>query len=160
MLHFTKKRAVIGAAIATLAMGAVAFAFFTSTGAGTGNATVGQASAFTVDTAAPTGTLYPGAGTSTFGYTITNPSPGHQNVSSVVATVATSGLNVVTGPTNTPVSGCLASWFHATANPGALPADLAGGDTKPGTVDVTMDNVNTSQDACQNVTPNITVSVS
>src|SRR3954452_10138803 len=82
MLHFTKKRAVIGAAIATLAMGAVAFGFFTNTGSGTGPASVGTSSEITL-AGTITGTLYPAGAPSSVSVLVTNPGSGSQHVGNV-----------------------------------------------------------------------------
>ena len=50
-----------------------ALAYFTSTGSGTGNATVGTATAWTVSVDCTTGGLLtPGVGTDTVAYTVTN----------------------------------------------------------------------------------------
>jgi hypothetical protein len=155
-----RKRGVAAlSVIAVLALAGGAFAYFTSSGSGTGNATVGTSTAFTVAQTSTSGTMYPGAGTSTLNYTITNPSSGHQNVSSVSATVAsTAGGDVTQGGSD--VTGCLASWFTPVAHPGTLPQDLAGSGTSSGTVTVTMTNASTSQDACKGASPDINISAS
>src|SRR4051794_6023077 len=82
MLHFTKKRAVIGAAIATLAMGAVAFAYFTANGSGTGSATVGSATAPTVTQTNTLGDLFPTT-SQQVDVTVTNGGSGSQRVAAV-----------------------------------------------------------------------------
>ena len=65
--------------IALLALTSVAaYAYWTSTGSGTGSATVGTDSPWQVDTDAATGgPLTPGGPSQTVGYTITNNSTGH-----------------------------------------------------------------------------------
>jgi hypothetical protein len=157
-----KKRGVAAlSVIAVLAIAGAAFAYFTSTGSGTGNAAVGNSTAFTVAQTSTSGNMYPGAGTSTLNYTVTNPSAGHQNLSAVVATVNSNSSSDITTHGGTDVPGCLASWFTAVAHPGSLPQDLAGSGTSTGTVTVTMTNTPTiSQDACQGATPDITISAS
>jgi hypothetical protein len=162
----SKRRKLILAAgtVGGMIVAGVAVAFFTGgAGSGTGNATVGASSALavTVNSAGATGApIYPGAGTEKIPFTVTNNSSGHQGLTSLTYAIANDGSgNVVTGVNNTPVSGCLASWFSASGDSGnpALPDDLAGSGTYTGDVDVTMSDVNSSQDACQNVTPNVTV---
>lgn len=155
---FTKVRIAVLCTVASLALAGAAYAYFTSSGTGTGNATVGTSTAFTVSVAAPTGgLLYPGSGTDVMTYTVHNPSAGAQNLSSTSVAVASSNGNITQG--GTPVSGCLASWFTATNTPPALPQDLAGGTTSTaGSVAVTMTDSGTSQNACENATPDITVS--
>lgn len=158
MLHFTKKRALVAGIVASLALAAGAYAYFSSTGTGSGSASVGSSSAFTIAVSTDaTGTLYPGAGSEVLTYTVTNPSAGHQNLASTAAVVA-SDINGDILQGATPVAGCKASWFTATAastNP--LPQNLAGGGTSSGTVTVTMQDSGTNQDPCQNKTPKITV---
>jgi hypothetical protein len=157
---FTKGRIVALSVVAVLAVAGVAYAYFTSTGTGTGNATVGTSTAFTVAVAAPTGgLLYPGSGTDTLSYTVHNPGAGAENLSATTAVVASSGGNIT--QSGTPVVGCLSAWFTATNTAPTLPQDLAGGGTSTaGSVAVTMSDSGTSQNPCENATPDITVSAS
>jgi hypothetical protein len=160
--RFINKR-VVGAltVVAVLAVAGAAFAYFSSSGSGTGSATVGSSTAFTVAVSPATGgPLYPGSGSQTLSYTVTNPGAGSQNLGATTATVVSSGGNIVHG--STVVTGCLASWFTATNTaPPPLPQTLAGGATSTaGSVAVTMANAAVSQDACQGTTPDITVSAS
>jgi hypothetical protein len=157
---FTKGRLVALGVVAVLAVTGAAYAYFTSTGSGTGNATVGASTAFTVAVAAPTGgLLYPGSGTDTLSYTVHNPSAGAQNLSGTTAVVASSGGNIT--QSGTPVTGCLSSWFTATNTAPTLPQDLAGGATSTaGSVAVTMSDSGTNQNPCVSATPDITVSAS
>ena len=150
--------------VAALMLAAGAFAYFTSTGSGTGSATVGSPSAWTVTPATATGgPLYPGSGTVTIPYTVANASTGHQELTSVTSAVASSGGNVTQA--GVPVTGCLATWFATTTtaptSPGALPQDLAGGAyATGGSVAVTMTDAGVSQNLCQGVKPDITISAS
>ena len=96
--------------VVALALAAAAVAYFTSTGSGTGSATVGSATNWSVTFPnAASGTMYPGAGSTTIPYTVTNPSSGHQYLTGTTATVASSGGNITQN--GVAVSGCLASWF-------------------------------------------------
>lgn len=156
-----KKRGIAAlGVVATLALAGGALAYFTSTGTGTGTAKVGTATAFTVTPAAATGgSLYPGAGTETISYTVTNPGTGAENLSATSASVASSGANVT--QSGTAVPGCLASWFTAVNHPPTLPQDLAGGATSPAaTVTVTMADSGTNQNPCQGAQPDITINAS
>ncbi|MDQ6836498.1 MAG: SurA N-terminal domain-containing protein [Actinomycetota bacterium] len=158
---FTKKRSIVALSIiAVLALAGGAYAYFTSSGSGTGAASVGTSSLFTVNPAAATGgPLYPGSGSESISYTVTNPSSGAQNLSGTTAAIASSGGNITHN--GTPVAGCLASWFTATNTPPTLPQNLAGGATSTaGSVAVTMSNAAVSQNACQNQSPDITISAS
>jgi hypothetical protein len=143
-LFSTKKRiaaiALSGAVI--LGAGGIAAAFYTSSGSGSGNASAGSASAYTVSVSADTSqALYPGSGSETLSYTITNNSAGGQALTAVTATVADSGS-------------CLGSWFTAVASAPspAIGTSIAAGGTATGTVTVTMQDSGTNQDACQGIT--------
>lgn len=156
--RLTKRRLLAAVTVvATLAVAGAAFAYFTSTGSGTGSATVGSSSNWTVAAQTATGgPLYPGAGSMSIPYTIKNPSSGSQGLQSVSAAVASSGGNVTQN--GSAVAGCSASWFTATNNPPGL-GDVPGGQTVTGSVTVTMqDDTTSSQDACQGVQPDISIS--
>ena len=167
----TKKRAAAAAALIVLAGGGMAaYAYFTSSGSGTGaGGSVGTSTAFTVNNFSATGSLYPGDATgAAVTYRINNPSTGHQAVQAVTVSVASSGGNIVDDTTGNPVTGCTATWFSAststfTASGGGgvtLTADVAGGDYIVGHTTVTMSNVASTQDACQGKSPRLSVSVS
>lgn len=155
----TKKRTIIAiSAIAVLVVAGSAFAYFTSTGNGTGQATVGSASSWTVTPAAATGTMYPGSGTSSFDYTVTNASTGHQKLATTTSVVLTDGSGNITDH-GTVVPGCLATWFTPTNHaPAAI--DLAGGANTTGSVDVVMSDAAVAQDSCQGHTPEVKISAS
>ena len=159
----TKKRiAAVALSGAVILGGAgIAAAFFTSTGTGTGQAAVGTASSWGVAAGSETGTMLPGSGTATIPFTITNNGSGAQAYSSVTAAVAADGSGNVTSH-GTAVPGCLASWFTATAGtPSPVTGtSIAAAGTATATVSVTMSDSATNQDACESVTPDITLSVS
>jgi hypothetical protein len=160
---FGKKRALAAlSVVAVLVCAGAAYAYFTSSGSGTGSASVGHSTAFTVAVSPATGStvLLPGSGTQNLAYTVHNPSTGNQNLSGTTAAVASSGVDVTTGGVDQ--TGCLASWFTATNTaPTPLPQNLAGGGTSTGgSVAVTMQDSGTNQNACQGVSPDITVSAS
>jgi hypothetical protein len=149
-------------AVAVLAVAGAAFAYFSSTGSGTGSASVGSSTAFTVSVGSDsTGALYPGAGSETLSYTVTNPSSGHQNLAATSALVAQNAAGDVLD-NGAAVAGCKASWFTAVNHaPTPLPQNLAGGATSSaGSVDVTMQDSGGNQDPCQGAHPDITVSAS
>ena len=154
-----KKRVMVAfTVVAVLAVAGAAVAYFTSTGSGTGSASVGSSTAFTVAVSPATGgPLYPGSGTESLAYTITNPGTANQNLSATTATVASSGANITSGGVAVP--GCLAADFTATNVPPTY-GNMAGGTSKSGSVTVTMTNTTANQDPCQGKTPDITVSAS
>jgi hypothetical protein len=159
-----KRVAVPLGVVMSLAVAAAAFAYFTSTGSETNTVSVGSASPWTVTpSAARGGPLYPGSGTENIPYTITNTSPGHQQLSGTSAVVASYSGSVkadagyVTQGGNAQV-GCLASWFAAVNTaPTGLPQDLAGGGSVKGSVAVTMQDSGSNQDACAGVSPDVTI---
>jgi hypothetical protein len=156
-----KRVAVALGVVASLALAAAALAFFTSSGSGTGSATVGSAGAWTVNVSAATGgPLYPGSGSQSIAYTVTNSGSGQQSLAATSSVVKSSGGNVTQGGVT--VSGCLASWFTATNTaPTPLPQNLAGGATSTGgSVVVSMQDSGTNQNSCQGVSPDITISAS
>jgi len=92
MSWFTKKRVSVGlGCVFAVAAAGVAFAYFTSSGAGTGSASVGSSSAVTLH-ASITGNLYPGS-SSPVTFTVDNPSSGVQRV----GTVTLSSISVDAG---------------------------------------------------------------
>lgn len=102
------------------------------------------------------GVMLPGSGSSHLSYTITNPNDSAASVAHTSAHVNSASGNITEH--GAPVPGCEAAWFHATTSP---PADAVEGHASVhGSVDVTMDNVNANQDACQGATPDITVDAS
>jgi hypothetical protein len=149
--------------VAMLAAAGAAVAYFTSSGSGTGSATVGSASSFTVTPQSATGSpLYPGAGTTNIAYTVTNSGGGSQRLNSVTAAVASSGANVTQA--GVAKAGCLAADFTATVHQPTSPAPpatlAAAASATGGSVDVTMQDSGQNQDACQGVKPDITISAS
>ena len=126
----------------TLGLAGSAFAFFTSTGSGTGDASVGSASNWTVSVTSDTSNaLLPGSGSETLSYTITNNSAGAQAYSTLTPSVGDSGT-------------CLGSWFTAVASASTPVAgtSIAHLGTATGTITVTMQDSLTNQNACQGLT--------
>ena len=161
MSHLKRKRVLIGlSAVVSLALAGAAIAYFTSTGSGTGSASVGNASNWTVSVAAPSGgPLYPGAGSQSFAYTVTNASSGHQQLNGTSASIpaqAGSGDILTSGVAQ---AGCKAAWFTA-ANTSIAPTNLAGGGSASSSVTVTMQDSGTDQNACQGKSPDVKVDAS
>ena len=182
--RFTKKRVAVGvAAVAALALAAGAYAYLTSVGSGTGSATVGTTSnswgiQVTSDT---TDALYPGNGSASLPYTLTNNSGGQlglQNVTVAIATATNGDAESYSGGTYTDIAGCSASWFNVDGKAGgtsdtspsvtygtnppqaASPSatiDVAKGGQVTGTATLVMNDANTPQDACQGKSPAIIV---
>src|SRR5262245_12127674 len=162
MKFFTKKRSIVGliAVVAVAAMAFGAFAYFTSTGSGTGSATVGTDSAWTVGQTGSSGAanLYPdtaiGSGSiQTKAYDITNPSAGHQNLTSVTVEVANADGSPWSSGT------CDASDFSVGGAPvGTTYTDtdsagnFAGNETRSDSVTVQMIDNGLNQNDCRGLT--------
>jgi predicted metal-binding membrane protein len=163
VLKLTKRRLVVVlSALVALGIAAGAYAYFTGTGSGTSQtAAIGTSSNFNVTFGTPSGAMFPGSGSDTIPYTVTNTGSGSQQLSSVTTTVASSGANITSA--GTAVAGCLATWFSASAGtvtPTTLAASGQPNDSYAGTVTVTMSDSGTNQDPCQGKTPDITVHAS
>jgi hypothetical protein len=158
-IKFTKKRAVATLiAIGALAVAGGAFAYFTASGSGTGQATVGSSTPWTVTFGSTTGAMYPGAGTAVLPYTVTNAGSGNQKLATTTVSVNADASGNVTSH-GASVSGCLATWFTPTNTPPTA-VDLAAGAHTTGSVSVAMTDASANQNSCQGVSPDITVSAS
>ena len=148
MRLFTKRRAVFALTTALLVVVAGgAYAYFTTTGSGTGTAAVGSSSAVTLH-ATITGSLYPGS-SSPVTFTVDNPSSGKQRVGTISLASITADAShsecstVITG--GTPDFTMPAVAVNATFGSGSGQAV-----TPTGTL--TMNETNVSQDKCQGAT--------
>ena len=153
MLQFQgRKRIFVSSTIALLiAGGGVAYAYFSTTGSGTGSTAVGTSSELTI-TQITEGTstgdasylpvaLLPGGDAQNLAISIYNPSNGDQGIHSVTVSPAVpsalavstynglhpapavqASLSDVTS-SGVPIAGCLAAWFHET-NWGPVAADI------------------------------------
>lgn len=87
MGKFRGKLAVAAGLVLALAIGGVAFAFWTQGGSGTGSATAGTTSAITVNQTSTVTGLYPGGTAAALSGDFTNPNSGPVNISSITAVV-------------------------------------------------------------------------
>lgn len=141
-----KKRATAVAMTALLVLiGGVAFAYWTSSGSGTGAGTTGSSTAFTVSSTAPTGpALTPGGASQSVAFTVANPGTGTLDLTSVTVVVAdANGDPWVSDPT-----GCTAA-DYTLGTPAITYGQIAGGGSIAGTVTLTMNNLSSNQDACE-----------
>jgi hypothetical protein len=163
-----KKKLVVGAAAAAVIAGTSigAFAYFTSSGTGSGSATVGSATAWTVgETGTPTGgPLYPdasigGSNVQTDSYTVTNGGSGSQNLTNVVIKVAKGDGSPWSSQADGSKPACTASDFSVGGQAvgsawtdTALAGDFTAGQSKStGSVTVEMIDNGANQDNCQGV---------
>jgi hypothetical protein len=168
----SKKGVALLATLAVAAIAAVgAFAYFSSTGHGSGAAKVGTSTAFTIASDAYTGgPLTPAGGPLTYEsvkFRVTNPSSGAQNLNQVVVSVA--GTDGLGAPSTFSIAGtggnpaCTNGDFQLSVDNGTTwgaagssvtdtsnAADLAAGATSgDGTVLIRMIDTGANQDACQ-----------
>jgi len=136
----TRRRLIVLAAVAAaVGLAGGAFAYFTSTGSGTGSATVGSSS--NIQLSSPTvGPLYPGGPDVPVTVTIHNPGSGNEYVATISGTIADGGAG----------NNCSGSWF--TVAPIVFDTDVAGGASPTASTTVTMADSGTNQDACQGAT--------
>jgi hypothetical protein len=92
----TRRRFLVAlGAVAALTAAGFAIAYFTTTGSGSGSATVGTSSALTIH-GTTTATLYPGTSTPVT-FTVDNPSSGHQ----LLGTIHLAALHACVGASST-----------------------------------------------------------
>ena len=144
--------------------GVAAYAYFTSTGSGTGSATVGTAMNWNVDVTVGTDTLYPGQGSAGITVDVKNVGSGPQRLEQLVATIG--------APTNTAGPACTADDFALSggswvASPDGTTATLSVGQNLNPNVtftnvalSVSMNNLPTNQNDCQGATVNLSVAAS
>jgi hypothetical protein len=164
-LFTTRRRIAIAAAAAAvvLAGGSAAYAYFTSTGSGTGNATVGTAGTWEVTPGTPSGgPLYPGSGSETIQFTVKNTGSGDEEFSSALPSVpvydSTTDAETSAGAD---ILNCTASWFDATVTSDPdLNTEVGAGDSVSVVVTVTLSDSGTDQDACENAAPAVSLSIS
>jgi hypothetical protein len=133
--------------VAVLAIGGVAYAYWTQGGSGSGSATAGTTSGITVNqTGAPSG-LYPGGPAVGLAGTFTNPNPGPVSISSVTAAVQAFALHAVdaTKPDCTQADFAIAGVSGATV----VPSGTGVGSWSGLTVRLLDNGLN--QDNCRNV---------
>jgi hypothetical protein len=162
----SKKVVAIGlAAGITLGLGGAAFAYFTAPGTGTAAAAVGDTGTWgIVQNNQATGLMYPGAGSSTITYTITNLGSGNQALESndLAASVYSEPNSGDVESNGSDVAGCLAIWFTPVVG---TPTTAYGTSIAPNTkesvdVTVTMKDAGVSQDACEGVSPMVSLAAS
>ncbi|HLI33155.1 MAG TPA: hypothetical protein VKU89_10525 [Solirubrobacteraceae bacterium] len=143
------RRATIGATVVALAMaGGGAFAYFTTSGEGTGEAKVENPTAKLEVTSLPVEQLAPGISKADK-VTIKNTAEGPERVSVLKAKI--------TGNSKSG-TGCETTWFKVspeTTSFGATGVELAAGATQTAEVTVSMINAEVSQNACKGATVNL-----
>lgn len=177
--RLTKKRFVGAALAAGLAMGAggVAFAYFSATATGAGDADVGHYTAHATVTFLDVGTneaaIFPGTAGVRLTFTVTNTGTKPFRVATATAVVTrTTTTGYVFNSTTTsghvirglPAPGCYSTWFtahvtHTTGPTSAVGATITPTTTHNQVVTVKMLTNGTTQNACQTVQPFVTLSI-
>jgi hypothetical protein len=174
LIKSKKALVLLGVLVVAVVAAVGAYAYFSSSGYGTGSAAVGSSTAFTISSDDYAGgPLTPAGDDSTYesvAYRVTNPSTGSQNLNKVVVSVAgTDGAGAATtfsvaGSGGNPA--CTAADFELSVDGGtnwgaagdpvtdiSVAADLAAGATSDdGTVLIRMIDTHANQDACQGQT--------
>lgn len=165
-----KKKTFLAATAVTMAVAGGAAAYFTSTGTGSGSASVGTSSSLTV-TGTSASTLYPGT-SSTVSFTVNNPSSGHERLGSITL----SAVHACTGAgsswtgsacSNSGTEQTTCESFDTSASSTtdnfSMPVVVSNTDFGPGnnqtvtqTGTLTMNDLNSSQNSCQGA--NLTLS--
>ena len=172
----TKKRALLGA-VATVAIAAVAIAYWTTTGTGTGTGTAGTDADNVSVTGVVNGLMYPGGPGRAVNFTAANPANFNQSISNIhlvsvdaYASVAdrAAGLNELAGcggPNDTVAP--ITSDFSM-SDVALNPASGTEGDIAPGATaqpvgpsgTLTMNNLDSNQDACKDAFLKLTFTTS
>jgi hypothetical protein len=142
-----RRRLPITAVVTALLLaagGGAAYAYWTTSGAGTGAASTGTSTPFTVTSAtAVGGPLTPGGTSETIAFTVANAGTGSSKLSAVTVRVAASD-----GTAWTAIAGCSAL-DYTVGTPIVTYGEIAGGGSVSGTVALAMNDLGRSQDACQ-----------
>jgi hypothetical protein len=147
MRKLMRKRVLVPvAAVMALAVAGVALAYFTSSGTGSGTASVGTDAGVTISPVTINATLYPG-GSSSVDFTVNNTSTDTSAKVGKVVADTSAGTNGITG---LPV-GCDASDFHFADV--AVNAEIAAGGSTSSSGTLSMDNSAANQDACKGASP-------
>lgn len=161
-MRINKKWVALGVA-GLLAIAAVAYGFFTSTGSGDGSATVGEATDWQVVVEADaTGTLTPQASLSgpvfnTVDYTITNTNTGQQNLYTATVHVQDNWSSGDCDENDFSIEGMPVGTDYVQQTNGTTGVNLGPGQSYTNDVDIRLIDDNTNQDDCQGVTVPITV---
>ncbi len=173
-LRLSKKQIAVLTTAAVIGIAGAAFAYFSTSGTGSGTATVGTGSSLTV-TGTSASTLYPGTN-STVSFTVNNPSSGHQRLGSITLTAvhACTGASSTWNGSSCSNSGteqttCESSDTAAssTSDNFSMPVVASNTDFGPGngqtvtqTGTLAMNNLSSSQNSCQGASLTLTFTTS
>jgi hypothetical protein len=151
MKVFSKRTWVLfGVIAAVAALASVgAYAYWTTSGSGTGSAATGTSQNVTVSQLGTISGLVPGGPAGAIDYRINNPASYNQYVASV--SVVVDPLWSAQADASKPA--CTAADFTISGSPDSVAADLATGDHdyQPSGMSIALDNEATNQDNCKSV---------
>jgi hypothetical protein len=155
MRFITKKRVALVAVLAVAAIAAVgAYAYFTSTGTGSGTASVGSSTNNVTVSSTTTGDLYPlaSAPAANTDIKVVNGGSGQEYVNTVYLDTSYGGGTGITNDKSG--SGCLNSWFEFDTSPVSIGQNIAPGAdyTKPAAATLWLKDSGTDQSACEGAT--------
>jgi hypothetical protein len=147
MRKLSRKGLVVVTALVLVAAAGVAYAFWSTTGSGTGSASTGNVTAITVNQTSTVSGLAPGLPAQALSGNFDNPNSGPVYVTSVTATV-----------TGTDKAGCTASDYTISGSPATVGAQVASGSGVGSWSGITIafnNKPSTNQDACKGATVSI-----
>jgi hypothetical protein len=144
MRKFSRKTLVAGGLVATMALGGIAFAFFSATGSGSGTASVGTSHALDITQVGSVSGLVPNGPAQTINYKVTNNTAGAEQVNQVTTTVASVTSLAIVGD-----EACDASMFTIVDGL-AINQNLQPAGTATGTATIKLVDDGNNQDNCQN----------
>ena len=156
MIKFTKKKIVAGAVVSIAVLGGslAAYAYWTTTGSGTGTASTGTSSAITAVQTSTISGLRPGGAAQTLSGNFTNTT---NSGGSVYVTTVTASISSVSGG----AGACSASDYtlaNAAMSVGAdIPAGTAQGSWSGATIQ--FNNTGSNQDGCKGATVNLAYAI-
>ena len=149
MKRISKRAWVLVGIVAVAAVTAVGgYAYWTTSGTGTGSASTGTDAGVTVNQTSPSSGLYPGGSVALFG-NFTNAAAFNQYVTSVSASIDTFSI-----PGNTALPPCTDADFFITGSPTAVGQQITPGPANGSWSGISLNMTNTAanQDNCKNAT--------
>jgi hypothetical protein len=142
----SRKKKVVIATVAMVGIGGAAFAYWTTTGTGTGAADTGDVQAVAVNQTSVVTGLAPGSGTQALSGNFDNPNSGPAYVTAVSGTVT-----AVNNALGDPITGCDAG-DYTIAGTGLVGSDVPAGSGVGswGNLTIAFNNTSANQDACKN----------
>jgi hypothetical protein len=142
----SRKKKVVISTVAMVGLGGAAFAYWTTTGAGTGAADTGDVQAVKVNQTSVVTGLAPGSGTQPLSGNFDNPNSGPAYVTAITGTVTE--VNDALGDT---ITGCDAD-DYTIAGTGLVGADVPAGNAVGswGNLTIAFNNTGANQDVCKN----------